>query len=205
IKVWDVATGQEIPSRFPPSVHLRGLAYSPDGRWLAAAHYDSFVRVWDATRGELGELIHSVLPAATSGAVDVAFSPDGRRLASCSLEGTITVWEVATWQLLRTIPGHTSPASSVVFSPDGRRLASSSMAGVIKVWELDAPSETEVLALYGLDFLELGRRFRDAENARKPYTLNSLVPAELRRRTRDATSAQEPLTLKGHSGSVRRI
>jgi serine/threonine protein kinase len=53
IKVWDVRTGQEV--RFDPPLggHYRGLAYSPDGRWLAAAHFDSHVRIRNASTGEL--------------------------------------------------------------------------------------------------------------------------------------------------------
>jgi Tol biopolymer transport system component len=140
-----VAIGQEVP--FSPlkghGTHIEGVAYSPDGKWLASACIGSTVRVWDATTGELKfELV-----AATSGVMAVAFSPDGRRFATGSQEGTVNVWYVASGQPLRTLRGHTSGVASVAFSPDGRRLVSSSLGGVIKVWDLDAMGLEKPLTL----------------------------------------------------------
>jgi len=83
LRVWDVTTGQEVSFSPRHTTPIHRVAYSPDGRWLASAHYDSIVRIWDATTGALKYKVG----AATSGATAVAFSPDGRRFATGSQEG----------------------------------------------------------------------------------------------------------------------
>ncbi|MGH9428015.1 MAG: WD40 repeat domain-containing protein, partial [Terriglobia bacterium] len=64
---------------------VRSLAVSPDGRWLALSSGSLFdsrdagdrsVRVWDLG---MGQLLHRVSPAGTSG---LAFAPDGRSIAA---------------------------------------------------------------------------------------------------------------------------
>jgi WD40 repeat protein/serine/threonine protein kinase len=145
VRVWDLTTGQEfpeflvIPFKGQWQWNVFGVAYSPDGRWLAAASPAMNVLVWNATTGK----VKHEIDFSTSGAMAVAFSPDGRRLASASMEGTITIWDVATGQPLRTLTGHASGLTSVAFSPDGRRLTTSSLGGVIKVWDRDATSAEE--------------------------------------------------------------
>lgn len=89
LTLWDTATWK--PRALPPQRDaggLIGLAYSADGKWIAAGGYDQAVHVWDAATLEskaiyIGhdEIIWSV-----------AFAPDGRSLASASGDGAIKIW-----------------------------------------------------------------------------------------------------------------
>src|SRR5262249_61259192 len=80
VKVWDAATGQEVPPLPPQTGAVLGLTFSPDGRHLATAGADTRVRLWDLATGK--EL--RTFDGATQNVFSVAFSPDSRRLAARS-------------------------------------------------------------------------------------------------------------------------
>ena len=80
IKIWEAATGKTLRTLSGTS-GVFGLAYSPNGKWLASAGGDAKVRLWDAVTGKQSA-IHE---EHKSSVFSVAFSPDSRLLASASL------------------------------------------------------------------------------------------------------------------------
>lgn len=120
------------------------IAYSPDGKILAAGGYRE-VRLFDAASGKL--------LATLSGHADlvrsVAFSPDGKWLAAGgglpARSGEIKVWDVASHQLLRTINGHKDCIYSVAVSRDGKLIASGSYDKLAKLWDAATGAEVRTL------------------------------------------------------------
>jgi WD40 repeat protein len=108
-----------------------GLAFSPDGRRLAAGYFDRLIDVWDTTTGKpLGRL-----EGHTGVLQGLAFSPDGGRLASNSQDRSVRIWDVSTGQEVLHLRGHTDWCQGLAFSADGRLLASASKDGTIRLWD----------------------------------------------------------------------
>jgi WD40 repeat protein len=139
---------------------VKSLAFSPDGRRLAIAHWSGrAVWVWDV---RTGEVVHT-LEGHTDAVVGVAYRPDGKRLASASHDSTVRVWDAATGRCLQTLTGHTSRVLAVAYSPDGRFLASASNDGTIRLWDpetgkpLRAPLAGHASGVYAIAFSPDGR------------------------------------------------
>ena len=112
---------------------VRAIAWSPDGRTLAAADFGGTVRLWDLQeRRPLGE----PLTGHTDEVWSLAFTPDGATLASASDDGTVRLWDVRQQTLLGVLgSGDQGVISSVAWSPDGRTLAAAGASGSIQLWD----------------------------------------------------------------------
>lgn len=146
LTIWDVATGNpQATLNAAPYVSgaaaLRGtndapqvysVAWSPDGKQLAAGSGINVILVWDVASGELLGTLNGDFGVVSS----VVWSPDGKQVGSGSDDGTIIVWDVANAKPQATLIGHTGPIKSVGWSPDGKQVASGSDDGTIIVWDV---------------------------------------------------------------------
>jgi WD40 repeat protein len=115
---------------------VRGLAFSPDGKMLAAAGGSpgqfGEIKIWNvAERREVQSI-----RGHRDNIFAVAFSPDGRLLATCSYDRMIKLWDTTSGKEIRNLKDHTDAVFSLAFSPDGRLLASASADRTIKVWNV---------------------------------------------------------------------
>lgn len=141
IKLWNLATKQEIRTFKGHTSWVWAIAISPDGQTIASGSADKTIKLWNLNTGkEIRTLIgHS------DGVASVAFSPDGKLLASSSLDKTIKLWNLQTNKEIRTLTGHSQTVASVAFSPDGKTLASGSWDKTIKLWNLNTGKEIRTL------------------------------------------------------------
>jgi WD40 repeat protein len=108
------------------------VAFSPDGKSVAAGTKDGCVHQWCVETGE-----HLVRTSAeASCVVSVAFSPDGRRLAGGHLSGIVLVWDLQTWSCVARLVGE-EDVDGLAFSPDGRFVASQSLRWTVRLWDVE--------------------------------------------------------------------
>ena len=132
VKVWDAATGHEVFSgQLTDGQNVADVAFSPDGKRLAACGGGGEIRIWDVASRETPV----TWPSQSRYGDCLAFSPDGKRLAVGGSEGMVELWDTATGQRVQTFKGHFGLVDTLAFSPDGTRLATGSVDGTLRLWD----------------------------------------------------------------------
>ena len=163
VKLWDTQTGKHITlktsanwgNRILDTVGLHRnriytLAFSPDGKSMAAGGGDKTVYVWKIPEIRPNAILKHDHPNTILKHDHVVskltFSRDGKLLASGDTSGKIYLWELKTGQRITTYNGHGVFISGLTFASDGKTLASvcggdsylGYNAGTIVLW--DVPS-----------------------------------------------------------------
>jgi eukaryotic-like serine/threonine-protein kinase len=208
IKVWDMVNGNNrfLLESTLPGASVKGIAFSPDGRWVAAACCNSNLQegelvVWDTTSG--AEKI--VLPGNGTGANCVAFSPDSQYLAAGYADASVILFDAIAGTEVQQLQGHTEMVNGIAFSPDGLRLASAAgyfdSPGEIKIWEVPGGEEQFTLTghkdpVFCVTFSPDGTTLASASG---DYRKRGEV------KLWDSLTGQESRTLSGHSNLVRHV
>ncbi len=132
--LWDLRNGKMI-REFGKGYHrdlLYDAEFSPDGKILATAGYDTKIGMWDVASGELLRSIE----VHTGAVFDLAFSPDGTLLVSASADETAKVWRVSDGERLDTLHQPEGEQFAVTFSPDGRFIIAGGADNVIRMWRV---------------------------------------------------------------------
>jgi WD40 repeat protein len=126
LRVWDAATGKELHS-FHDTV-FKSLAYSPDGRALAAVGSTSAC-VWDVATGKkLYEVCDDIW------VMDATFSPDGKLLATAETEA-VGLWDAASGKPVHRLAAGSNRISAVAFTRDGKRLLGFEERKLVRAWD----------------------------------------------------------------------
>ena len=94
--VWDTSSDELVRTLTGHTGLVPGLAFSPDGEYLASSSLDSTAKVWDMNtgaevatlRGQSGLLHH------------LDYSPDGTRIATVAADGTLRTFVLSTDELV---------------------------------------------------------------------------------------------------------
>jgi WD40 repeat protein len=152
IRIVDAATGKAALVIDVGGERVHSLAFSPDGRQLAAG-FQGEVRLWSAQDGSaINAPIRNTDNAIN---VSVTFSPDGNQILATSEGAPARILDSRTGRLLRQLPR--SMAHAGAYSPDGRRIVTGGRLhhDVPRIW--DAATGTLVA--------ELGRHEHGVEDA----------------------------------------
>ncbi|MGK0186374.1 MAG: WD40 repeat protein [Verrucomicrobiales bacterium] len=128
LKLWKVADGALVfENTEAHSDTIVGIEFSPDGRHIACASTDRFVRIFDAKEGN--EI--AAFEGHTSHVLDVAWRADGLVLASAGGDQVIKLWDFDGRKQIKTEQGFGKEVTSVDFlGATGSFLASSGDATV---------------------------------------------------------------------------
>lgn len=140
IWIYDSRTGREV-HRFEGIMGgANAISYSPDGRYIAAAHQDRTIRLWDLVRINQ-DIEKNTLIGHNRKIYDLTYSPDGTKLASGSADNSIRLWDLknpATHQKGRIeskLLPYRDTVLTVAFSFDSQLVAGGSADGIIQVWD----------------------------------------------------------------------
>ncbi len=100
--------------------HPIGLAWSPDGKLLAAAGVSGPITVFNGRDGA----VRGNLPGHTLGTMAISWHKSSRLLASVGQDGKVRLWDTKTGRQTSETEGGASWVERVAFSPAGDRLVS---------------------------------------------------------------------------------
>jgi WD40 repeat protein len=142
VRLWEIPSGQRIngfraappppPKTDPEPVIVWSLAFSADGKQLAAGTADGAIHLLNLTDGK----ILRSLPGHTSAVTGLAFHASGTVLASASKDRTVRLWNPANGQPFKVLEGHEAWVHGVVFVVQGTRLASVGADRTVRLWDL---------------------------------------------------------------------
>ena len=118
IRLWDAETGTLVRALAGSEGFVYGLAWSPDGHYLASAGSYS-TKVWDPTTG----LAVRTLKSVKLGATIVAWLPNGTRVVTAGGgSGQVAVFDVASAKQLEALE-FGNAIISIAVHPSGEKLA----------------------------------------------------------------------------------
>ncbi len=137
-RVWD-STGKVLHT-LPVEGGVSAVAFSPDGRLVAAGSARGTAFVWEAGTGKPVHQLHGEGNYVHA----LAFSPDGRALVSAVTNGPVAAWDVGTGKPLPGLPGKRRHVRALAFSADGKLLATGGGPdhdGDVLLWDWPARKE----------------------------------------------------------------
>jgi mono/diheme cytochrome c family protein len=127
----------EPPAVYPRPVPITAIAFSPDGKELAASGYHE-ITLWDPADGKLLGRIKGLPERIWS----LAYSPDGKQIAAAGGTPGLT-GEVRLCDATSRVPGKVIERISdmmlvIRFSPDGKRLGAGGADNAVRVFDVES-------------------------------------------------------------------
>ena len=169
------------------------LAFSPDGRSLAAGGMDHAIRIFDLEGGAEP----MVLRGHGNRLESLRFTADGRLLASCGWDRTARIWDWRQGLEVAVLRGHADRVVRAEFTPAGDRLVTASSDRTARVWDVTTGETVATLRgheglLYDLRLSPDGARVATA-------SLDTTA------RVWDLATGRLEHVLTGHGGWVRSV
>jgi WD40 repeat protein len=90
VRVWDIASGNQLWNKKATSLDINAIAISPDGSQVATANKEGTIMLFDVMSGKLMKTLN----AQKGWVLTVAFNPDGQYLYGGGEDKTIKIWNL---------------------------------------------------------------------------------------------------------------
>ncbi|MBE9143597.1 hypothetical protein [Planktothrix mougeotii] len=146
IKVWDIATGQEIYTLTGHTGSVLTLVLTSDGKQVISGSADHTIKVWSL---ETGQEIYTL--RGHQGIIPtLALSSDGKILYSGSEDKTVKLWSLETQQEIAGFECQQSIRSLAV-TPDNNKLIACLEDGFLQIWDLKTLSLVDSWVIWKIE------------------------------------------------------
>ncbi len=207
-------TEQRLPEplidKLPANARLTAVAFSADTQWLAIAHTNGAVEVWQRQPDQSLQRVRRLEANKTSsvnaaGSTNqaqphrlkitdqLAFSPDHQTLLGVSDDRVIHLWDIPSGKLKQQLQGHAATIEQVQFSADGQRVVSASRDRTARLWHV--ASGQLLTTLYHRDVVSSARFSPDGQ-------LVAIASWDGTARILNARTGISQVIMTGHRGAV---
>ena len=132
--LWNRARGDESDTLKPHEGVTTAAWYSPDGRFLATAGFDSKMRIWDAaTLTNVNDIdIGGTANLHFVSSISFPFSYDSKYLAAIQ-DRELKVWDTSTWEPVKNL----GPAQYPVIFAGKTNILTARNGRFLKIWNLE--------------------------------------------------------------------
>ncbi len=125
-----------------PTDLIYSLAFSPNGKYLAASCYDHDVSVWSLPASSVATKKTNLRTFRdhTDAVNAVSFSGDSTLLASAGSDRTVKIWDVASGKRLYTLNESTAELNSVAFRQDNQQVVAGGVDKTLRTWRINKVS-----------------------------------------------------------------
>lgn len=142
VRIWDWKTGKSDLTLKMSASWVENMAWSPDGRWIAATA-GKFLRFWQPATG----VVHDVPPSKTTW-TSLCWNSIRLEVAAARF-GAIELWQANSGEHIQTLDWSTS-LISVTWAPDGNWLAAGTQELSVQIWPVPfRPERDSELAMSG--------------------------------------------------------
>ena len=200
IQYWNLETGARERILKGASENVTALAFSPDGKTLAAAGgiptEKGEVLLYDLETGRLLQTLnqHSDIVYALD------FTKDGKRLVTASGDKTLRLWNLSTGETIKTMKEHADSVYAVKCAPDGTRIVSTGVDRSLKVW--DALTGKPLFSFSGRAHNDTAYALAFSPDGKRMLTSGGDKTAKLWTLGVDAESSKEFRQLQEHDKAV---
>lgn len=143
VRIWDLATGEEVTRYTGHDNTVWSASFNPDGQRIVSGSSpllgtgNRTIWVWEAASGkEIARLDgHTDLIGTT------AFGPNGQWVLSGANDNTVRLWDASTGKEIRQFEGHTGFVNKVLLNPDERIAISGSDDDTVRLWDTTTGEE----------------------------------------------------------------